>query len=516
MSENFAELLNEYLVDIQKGEVVKGFIQDITRYDVVVDVGFKSACSIPVEQFKDLEGKVAVSVGDEIDLYVEEIDNGQGETILSREKAREEKGWETLQKAFENNEDVTAVPFKSVRGGLVLDMFGIQAFLPNSLVDMKPTKDASFLLNKSIDVKVVKIDREKSSVLVSRKATLANEDGSVEKFLENLKDGDAVKGTVKNITNYGVFVDLGGVDGLLHITDMSWRRIDSPNDICKVGDELKMKVIKYDRVKRRISLSLKDMDTSPWDELVKNYSLGDTIKGEVSKVTDYGVFVNLINNMEGLVHSTEISWANKNPNPEKLYVSGQEIETKIVEIDHEKHRVSLSVKRLIDNPWATFSENNSVEDKIKGVVSSVTDFGVFVNLEGGVNGVVSQKDISWSPMKEDQRTTVKEGDEIEVAIKKIDLDQEKILLSVRALVNDPMTEFLDARKSDIVDGVVYSITKKSMIIKLSDDVYGVLKHSDAGIGSEDLKDIYKIGEEVRGKVAGVANRYIQLSVKEMI
>lgn len=516
MSENFAELLNEYLVDIQKGEIVQGIVQEVSRYDVVVDVGFKSSSSIPAEQFMNFEGKVAVSPGDTVDLFVEEIDNGQGEAILSREKAREQKGWETLQKAFANNEDVTAVPFKSVRGGLVLDIHGIQAFLPNSLVDMKPTKDASFLLNKSIDVKIVKIDKEKSSVLVSRKATLANEDGSVEKFLENLKEGDTVKGTVKNITNYGVFVDLGGVDGLLHITDMSWNRIDSPSDICKIGDDLQMKVVKYDPTKRRISLSLKEMDTSPWDALVKDYALGDTIKGTVSKVTDYGVFVNLVNNMEGLVHNTEISWAHKNPNPEKIFEAGQEIETKIIEIDEEKHRVSLSVKRMVENPWSTFAENNSVGDKIKGVVTSVTDFGVFVKLEGGVNGVVSQEDISWSPMKEDQKSSISEGDEIDVVIKSIDVEQEKVLLSVRELESDPLETFMNEKKDSVVEGVVHSITKKSMIVKLANDVYGVLKHSDAGIGNQDLKDIYTVGEEVRGKVTGVANRYVQLSVKEMV
>lgn len=514
MSENFAELLNDYLVDIKKGEIVQGTVEDVSRYDVIVDVGFKSSCAIPAEQFKNLSGKILVNTGDVVDLFVEEIDNGQGEAVLSREKAREQKGWDILQKAFENNEDVTAVPFKTVRGGLVLDIQGIQAFLPNSLVDMKPTKDASFLINKEIDVKIVKIDKEKSSVLVSRKATLANEDGSVEKFLENLKEGDAVTGVVKNITKYGVFVDLGGVDGLLHITDMSWGRIDSPSDICKIGDELRMKVVKYDPTKRRISLSLKEMDTSPWDDLIKNHSLGDTVKGVVSKVTDYGVFVNLASNMEGLVHNTEISWAHKNPNPEKLFEEGQEIETKIIEIDEEKRRVSLSVKRMVDNPWATFAEKHSVGDKIKGVVTSVTDFGVFVNV-GEVSGVVSQEDISWSPIKEEQKTSVKEGDEIDVVVKSIDVEQEKLLLSVRELTSDPLGAYMESHKDSIVEGVVHSITKKSMIVKLADNVYGVLKHSDAGIGSEYLKDIYSVGEEVAGKVTGVANRYVQLSVKEM-
>lgn len=515
MSENFAELLEDYLVDMQAGEIVDGTVVQANRNSVLVDVGFKSLCAVSTDEFKDFEGKVNVQVGDKVSLFVEEIDDGDGEAVLSREKAKNYMGWELLENAFKENKDVKAVPYKVVRGGLVVDLNGIQGFLPISLIDTKPVKDASFLLNNSIDVKIVKLDKDKNSILVSRKASLANVDGSVEDFLNNLKEGDVVEGVVKNITNYGVFVDLGGVDGLLHITDMSWTRIESPHNICKMGQRLKMKVVKYDTEKKRISLSLKEMNKEPWNNLVKNYKLGDEIEGKVSKITDYGVFVNLNNEMEGLIHNTEISWNAKNPNPEKMFNVGDMIKTKIVEIDEEKYRVSLSYKRVQENPWDSFKENHKTGDVVKGSVKKITDFGTFINLEGDIEGVVSQEEYTWSPLKEDRKINLEVGQEVEAVVLNVDVAQEKILLSFKALTESPLENYIKNHKDNSVMGKVVSVSKKTVTVKLDNEVYGLLRSSEAGMGDDDLRDVFKSDEELKVKVIGKIDEFVNLSLKAL-
>ena len=520
MSESFADLFEESLkeIDMKPGSIVKGTIVDIDGDWVTVHAGLKSEGVIPVSQFFDDAGRLSIKIGDEVDVALDAVEDGFGETRLSREKAKRAESWKELEKAFEAQAVVKGVINGKVKGGFTVDVNSIRAFLPGSLVDVRPIRDTAHLEGKELEFKVIKLDQKRNNVVVSRRAVLEAENSAErEALLGSLQEGMEAKGIVKNLTDYGAFVDLGGVDGLLHITDMAWKRIKHPSEIVNVGDEINVKVLKFDRERNRVSLGLKQLGADPWVDIKNRYPEGARVTARVTNLTDYGCFAELEEGVEGLVHVSEMDWTNKNIHPSKVVQVGDEVGVMVLDIDEERRRISLGIKQCHANPWEEFSANFNKGDKISGKIKSITDFGIFIGLDGGIDGLVHLSDISWSETGEEAVRKYKKGDEIDTVILSIDPERERISLGVKQLDSDPFAEFVQLNeKGTIVKGVVKSIDAKAAIVVLADDVEAVLKASEISRDKiEDARNVLKEGEEVEAKIINVdrKNRVINLSIK---
>jgi small subunit ribosomal protein S1 len=520
MSENFAELFEESLktIDMQPGAIVTGVIIDIDSDWVTVHAGLKSEGVIPKSQFVDENGQLNLQVGDEVQVALESVEDGFGETRLSREKAKRAESWIDLEKAFESDEVVKGIINGKVKGGFTVELNGIRAFLPGSLVDVRPVRETTHLEGKELEFRVIKLDQKRNNVVVSRRAVMeAANTEERDALLATLAEGAAVKGIVKNLTDYGAFVDLGGVDGLLHITDMAWKRIKHPSEIVNVGDEIDVKVLKFDRDRNRVSLGLKQLGEDPWVAITKRYPEGARTTATVTNLTDYGCFAEIEEGVEGLVHVSEMDWTNKNVHPSKIVQLGDEVEVMVLDIDEERRRISLGIKQCQQNPWDAFGEQHAKGDKISGAIKSITDFGIFIGLDGNIDGLVHLSDISWNETGEEAVRNYKKGDMIETVILSIDPERERISLGIKQLENDPFSNFVaDNDKGAIVTGVVKEVDAKSAVITLAEDVEGTLKASEISRERvEDARNALKEGDEVECKVVNVdrKNRTIGLSIK---
>ncbi|KES13758.1 Ribosomal protein S1 [Snodgrassella alvi SCGC AB-598-P14] len=518
--ENFAQLLEESftLQEMNPGEVITAEVVAIDNNFVTVNAGLKSESLIDVSEFKNAAGEIEVKVGDFVTVTIESVENGFGETKLSREKAKRAADWIKLEEAMENGEILSGVINGKVKGGLTVMINSIRAFLPGSLVDVRPVKDTSHFEGKEIEFKVIKLDKRRNNVVVSRRAVLEETLGEERKaLLENLKEGSVVKGIVKNITDYGAFVDLGGIDGLLHITDLAWRRVKHPSEVLEVGQEVEAKVLKFDQERSRVSLGLKQLGEDPWNGLARRYPQGTRLFGKVTNLTDYGAFVEIEQGIEGLVHVSEMDWTNKNVHPSKVVQMGDEVEVMILEIDEDRRRISLGMKQCQANPWQEFESNHEKGDKIKGVVKSITDFGVFVGLPGGIDGLVHLSDLSWTDGGEEAVRQFKKGEEVEAVVLAIDVEKERISLGVKQLAGDPFSNYVSVNdKGSIVTGKVKSLDAKGAVIALADDVEGYLRASEVSNDRvEDIRNVLKEGDDVEAVITTVdrKNRNINLSIK---
>ena len=518
--ENFAQLLEESftLQEMNPGEVITAEVVGIDQNFVTVNAGLKSESLIDVAEFKNAQGEIEVKVGDFVTVTIESVENGFGETKLSREKAKRAADWIALEEAMENGDILSGVINGKVKGGLTVMINSIRAFLPGSLVDVRPVKDTSHFEGKEIEFKVIKLDKKRNNVVVSRRAVLEATLGEERKaLLENLQEGSVIKGIVKNITDYGAFVDLGGIDGLLHITDLAWRRVKHPSEVLEVGQEVEAKVLKFDQDKQRVSLGMKQLGEDPWSGLTRRYPQGTRLFGKVSNLTDYGAFVEIEQGIEGLVHVSEMDWTNKNVHPSKVVQLGDEVEVMILEIDEDRRRISLGMKQCQANPWEEFAANHNKGDKISGAVKSITDFGVFVGLPGGIDGLVHLSDLSWTEAGEEAVRKYKKGEEVEAVVLAIDVDKERISLGIKQLEGDPFGNFISVNdKGSLVKGSVKSVDAKGAVVTLSDEVEGYLPASEfAADRVEDLTTKLKEGDEVEAVIVTVdrKNRSIRLSVK---
>ena len=520
MSESFAELFEESLktVDMQPGAIVTGVVIDIDSDWVTVHAGLKSEGVIPRSQFTDAAGECSLSIGDEVQVALESVEDGFGETKLSREKAKRAEAWKELEAAHEAEEVVKGVINGKVKGGFTVDINTIRAFLPGSLVDVRPVRETAHLEGKELEFKVIKLDQKRNNVVVSRRAVMeAANSEEREALLETLQEGMSVKGIVKNLTDYGAFVDLGGVDGLLHITDMAWKRIKHPSEIVEVGQEIDVKILKFDRERNRVSLGLKQLGEDPWVEITGRYPEGSRVKAKITNLTDYGCFAELEEGVEGLVHVSEMDWTNKNVHPSKIVQLGDEVEVMVLDIDEERRRISLGIKQCQQNPWDAFASQYSKGDKISGSIKSITDFGIFIGLEGNIDGLVHLSDISWNEQGEEAVRNYKKGDEIETVILSIDPERERISLGVKQLEDDPFGNYVSANdRGSIVTGEVIEVDAKEVIVKLADEVEGILKASDISRDRvEDARNSFKVGDSVEAKIVSVdrKNRGVVLSIK---
>ena len=518
--ENFAQLLEESftLQEMNPGEVITAEVVGIDQNFVTVNAGLKSESLIDVAEFKNAQGEIEVKVGDFVTVTIESVENGFGETKLSREKAKRAADWIALEEAMENGDILSGVINGKVKGGLTVMINSIRAFLPGSLVDVRPVKDTSHFEGKEIEFKVIKLDKKRNNVVVSRRAVLEATLGEERKaLLENLQEGSIIKGIVKNITDYGAFVDLGGIDGLLHITDLAWRRVKHPSEVLEVGQEVEAKVLKFDQDKQRVSLGMKQLGEDPWSGLTRRYPQGTRLFGKVSNLTDYGAFVEIEQGIEGLVHVSEMDWTNKNVHPSKVVQLGDEVEVMILEIDEDRRRISLGMKQCQANPWEEFAANHNKGDKISGAVKSITDFGVFVGLPGGIDGLVHLSDLSWTEAGEEAVRKYKKGEEVEAVVLAIDVEKERISLGIKQLEGDPFGNFISVNdKGSLVKGSVKSVDAKGAVVALSDEVEGYLPASEfAADRVEDLTTKLKEGDEVEAVIVTIdrKNRSIRLSVK---
>lgn len=520
MTESFAQLFEEFLseTEFQQGSIVKGTVVAIENGFVLVDAGLKSEAAIPAEQFKNAAGELEVEVGSEVDVALDAVEDGFGETQLSREKAKRHEAWIQLEKAYEDAETVMGVINGKVKGGFTVELNGIRAFLPGSLVDVRPVRDTLHLEGKELEFKVIKLDQKRNNVVVSRRAVIESEN-SVERdeLLASLQEGMEVKGIVKNLTDYGAFVDLGGVDGLLHITDMAWKRVKHPSEIVNVGDEINVKVLKFDRERTRVSLGLKQLGEDPWVAIAKRYPEGHKLSGRVTNLTDYGCFVEIEEGVEGLVHVSEMDWTNKNIHPSKVVNVGDEVEVMVLEIDEERRRISLGLKQCKANPWQTFAEAQAKGDHVTGKIKSITDFGIFIGLDGGIDGLVHLSDISWNATGEDAVREYKKGDEISAVVLAVDAERERISLGVKQMEEDPFNNYLaDNKKGTLVNGTVSAVDAKGATITLADSVEGYIRTSELSRDRvEDASLILSVGDSVEAKFTGVdrKNRVVNLSIK---
>ena len=520
MSESFAELFEESLnqTDMSAGNVILGTVADISDGYVIVSAGLKSEGVIPVSQFTNLQGEIEVNIGDEVEVVLEAVEDGYGETRLSREKAKRAKAWITLEKSFEAEEIITGIITGKVKGGFTVELGDIRAFLPGSLVDVRPVRDTAYLENKDLEFKIIKLDQKRNNVVVSRRAVVENEYSEErEALLNSIEEGKPIKGVVKNLTDYGAFLDLGGIDGLLHITDMAWKRVRHPSEIVEVGQEIEVMVLKFDKEKTRVSLGLKQLGDDPWAEIARRYPEGSRLWGKVSNITDYGCFVEIEDGVEGLVHVSEMDWTNKNVNPAGIVTLGEEKEVMILDIDEERRRISLGMKQCQTNPWDEFFATHNKGDKVSGVIKSITDFGVFVGLNGEIDGLIHMSDISWDDTGEDAVRNYKKGDTIEAVVLSIDAERERISLGIKQMEQDPVSTFIaEHKKGSFVTGTVLSVDAKAAIIDLGNGVEGTLRASELSRDRvEDASTVLKVGEEVEAKLMGVdrKNRGIALSIK---
>ena len=520
MTESFAQLFEESLktIETRPGSIVRGIVVSIDKDVVLVDAGLKSESAIPAEQFKNAAGELEIQVGDEVDVALDAVEDGFGETLLSREKAKRHEAWITLEKAYEDAETATGVINGKVKGGFTVELNGIRAFLPGSLVDVRPVRDTLHLEGKELEFKVIKLDQKRNNVVVSRRAVIESENSAErDQLLENLQEGMEVKGIVKNLTDYGAFVDLGGVDGLLHITDMAWKRVKHPSEIVNVGDEITVKVLKFDRERTRVSLGLKQLGEDPWVAIAKRYPEGTKLTGRVTNLTDYGCFVEIEEGVEGLVHVSEMDWTNKNIHPSKVVNVGDVVEVMVLDIDEERRRISLGLKQCKNNPWQQFAETHNKNDRVEGKIKSITDFGIFIGLDGGIDGLVHLSDISWNEVGEEAVRRFKKGDELDTVILSVDPERERISLGIKQLESDPFSEYVSVNdKGAIVTGTVKEVDAKGAIIVLADDIEATLKASEISRDRvEDARNVLKEGQEVEAKIISVdrKSRVIQLSIK---
>ncbi|WP_102795305.1 30S ribosomal protein S1 [Bowmanella denitrificans] len=520
MTENFAQLFEESLkqLETRPGAIVKGTVVAIDKDIVLVDAGLKSESAIPAEQFKNAEGVLEIAVGDTVDVALDAVEDGFGETILSREKAKRHEAWVELEKAYEEKATIKGIINGKVKGGFTVEVNSVRAFLPGSLVDVRPVRDTIHLEGKELEFKVIKLDAKRNNVVVSRRAVIEAENSAErEQLLANLEEGLEVKGIVKNLTDYGAFVDLGGVDGLLHITDMAWKRVKHPSEIVNVGDEIQVKVLKFDREKSRVSLGMKQMGSDPWSEIAQRYPEGTRLSGQVTNLTDYGCFVEIEDGVEGLVHVSEMDWTNKNIHPSKVVNLGDVVEVMVLEIDEERRRISLGLKQCKANPWEEFAKTHNKGDKVTGKIKSITDFGIFIGLDGGIDGLVHLSDISWNKAGEEAVRDYKKGDEISAVVLQVDPERERISLGVKQIEEDPFNKYLtDNKKGAIVVGKVTAVDAKGVTVELAEEVEGYIRATDLMRDRvEDASEVVKVGEEIEAKYVGVdrKNRIVNLSVK---
>jgi small subunit ribosomal protein S1 len=520
MSESFAEMFEESISQTQMkpGAILSGTVIEISGDFVMVNAGLKSEGVIPVEQFMDETGTVSVTVGEVVEVALDSVEDGFGETRLSREKAKRARAWARLEKAQETEEIVTGSITGKVKGGFTVEINDIRAFLPGSLVDVRPVRDTSYLEGKELEFKVIKLDRRRNNVVVSRRAVVESEySAEREQLLESLQEGQEVTGIVKNLTDYGAFLDLGGIDGLLHITDMAWKRVKHPSEVVEVGQEMKVKVLKFDRERNRVSLGLKQLGDDPWMDLIRRYPENTRIFGKVTNIADYGCFVEIEEGVEGLVHVSEMDWTNRNVNPNKVVQLGDEVEVMILDIDEERRRISLGVKQCKQNPWEEFAENFNKSDKVSGKIKSITDFGIFIGLDGGIDGLIHLSDLSWNDTGEDAVRNFQKGQEIEAVVLAVDPERERISLGVKQLEQDPFGQFVaDNPKGSIIKGTITEVDTKLAMVNLGEGVEGILRASEYSRDRvEDLKMHLKEGDELEAKFINIDRkaRAISLSIK---
>ena len=520
MSESFAQLFEQSLANqrIRPGMILTGLVVDVTPDVVIVNVGLKSEAVIPLEQFKNERGEVEVKAGDNVEVALDSVEDGTGETRLSREKAKRARTWTRLEEAFNKSEIVTGVITGRVKGGFTVEIENVRAFLPGSLVDVRPVRDTSYLEGKPLEFKVIKLDQKRNNVVVSRRAVVEQEFSAERSALmDNLQEGAVVRGTVKNLTDYGAFVDLGGIDGLLHITDMAWKRVKHPSEVVKVGDEVEVRILKFDRERSRVSLGLKQLGADPWQNIARRYPPSTRVFGKVTNIADYGAFVEIEDGVEGLVHVSEMDWTNKNVNPAKVVHTGQEVEVMVLDVDEERRRISLGLKQCQANPWKEFAENYNRGDKVAGQIKSITDFGIFIGLPGNIDGLVHLSDISWDQPGEEAVRNYQKGQQIEAMVLSIDPERERISLGIKQLAKDPFSAYIaDNPKGTIVRGVVKEVDARGAVIDLGNGIEGQLRASELGRDRvEDARAVLKVGEEVEAKFTGVdrKSRTISLSIK---
>ena len=519
MMESFAELFEaSQVLDVERGAVISGQVVAIDSDWITVDTGLKSEGIVARSEFLNEQGELEVAVGDQVQVVVDAVDNGMGQTLLSREKAKRAETWNVLEKIYENNEIVTGLISGKVKGGFTVDIGSVRAFLPGSLVDTRPVRDTAHLEGKELEFKVIKLDQKRNNVVVSRRAVMESENSAErEALLSNLEEGQEVVGVVKNLTDYGAFVDLGGIDGLLHITDMAWRRIKHPSEVVEVGQELKVKVLKFDRERNRVSLGLKHLGTDPWQDVLNNYPKGTNVKARVTNLTDYGCFAEIADGIEGLVHVSEMDHTNKNIHPSKVVQIGDEIMVQILDIDEDRRRISLGIKQTMPNPWEEFDKNHQKGDKVSGTIKSITDFGIFIGLEGGIDGLVHLSDLSWTESGEEAIRNYNKGDTVEAVILSVDAEANRISLGIKQLNSDPFNEYLVSNdRGAVVKGVVTDVDAKGAKVKLADDVEGYLRASEIQQDKvDDATTVLNVGDEVEAKIVSVdrKTRGINLSVR---
>jgi len=520
MSESFAELFEESFASqqIKPGAIIKGTVVAVNDDVVIISAGLKSEAVIPIEQFQNEKGEAEVSIGDEYEVALDAVEDGFGETKLSREKAVRARTWIELEKAFDKGEIVTGIINGRVKGGFTVEIDNVRAFLPGSLVDVRPVRDPAYLEGKSLEFKVIKLDQRRNNVVVSRRAVVEQEySAEREELLESLQEGNTVKGIVKNLTDYGAFVDLGGIDGLLHITDMAWKRVKHPSEVVNVGEEIDVKILKFDRDRQRVSLGIKQLGDDPWHDLARRYPPHTRLFGKVTNIADYGCFVEIEEGVEGLVHVSEMDWTNKNVNPAKVVSIGEEVEVMVIEIDEERRRISLGIKQCKSNPWAEFQATVNRGDKVTGQIKSITDFGIFIGLDGGIDGLVHLSDISWDIPGEEAVRNYKKGQEIEASVLAIDAERERISLGIKQLDKDPFSAWLaEHPKNTVVKGTVTEVEARSATVDLGDGVIGTLRASELARGRvEDARTMIKVGDEIEAKFTNVdrKNRTVALSIK---
>ena len=519
MSENFAQLLEEFFSnEARLGSVVNGTVVAIEKGYVIVDTGFKSESAIDASEFMNAQGELEVQVGDQVDVVLKATDDGFGETVVSRGDAKRNEAWIALEKAFEEQATVTGYVNGKVKGGFTVELNGVRAFLPGSLVDVRPVRDSLNLEGQTLELKVIKLDQKRNNVVVSRRAVIeTTKSADREEVLANLVEGSEVKGIVKNLTDYGAFVDLGGVDGLLHITDMAWKRVKHPSEVVTVGQEVTVKVLKFDKEKTRVSLGLKQLGQDPWGAIAQNHPVNSKLTGKVTNLTDYGCFVEILDGVEGLVHVSEMDWTNKNIHPSKVVSVGDVVEVMVLEVDEERRRISLGLKQCKANPWEHFAETHNKGDKVSGKIKSITDFGIFIGLEGGIDGLVHLSDISWDVQGEEAVRNYKKGDEVEAVVLQVDAVKERISLGIKQLNSDPFTNFIDStKKGAIVAGKVTAVDAKGVSVELEGGVEGFIRANEATLDRvEDITSVISVGDVIEAKFTGVDRkaRVINLSVR---
>jgi small subunit ribosomal protein S1 len=522
MTESFAELFEQSQVEskMRLGSILSGTVVDVFQDNVIVSAGLKSESWIPIDQFYDEKGELEVAIGDEVEVALDAVEDGYGETRLSREKAKRLLAWTNLERAHDSDETVTGVITERVKGGFTVDVEGIRAFLPGSLVDVRPVKDTVYLEGKPLDFKVIKIDQKRSNVVVSRRAVVESENiAERQSLIDKLKEGVTVTGVVKNLTDYGAFLDLGGIDGLLHITDMAWKRVKDPADIVNIGDEIEVKVLKFDRERNRVSLGLKQMGDDPWGDLTKRFPEGSRLHGAVTNLADYGCFVELEEGVEGLVHVSEMDWTNKNIHPSKLVQTGDQVDVIVLDIDQERRRISLGMKQCQPNPWEEFAALHNKGDRVSGQIKSITDFGIFIGLPGGIDGLVHLSDVSWVDEGEDALRNYKKGTQIETVVLAVDTERERISLGIKQLERDPFTAYVaENPKGAVVTGKINAIETRNIVVELAQGVEGQLKISELS-GDKKARDAKSNGlkedDEIEVKITAVdrKKRTISVSVK---